>query len=169
VIRIRIARGILIATAHELVLSDRRRAGSDCRRAREETPSFITPVKRTSLRAVVLLASWAIGLLVAGWIVPGVSISASGFVVAVLVFAATQAILSLPILALPHRYVSLLLGGTGLAVTIGALIFASMLTDGLTIAGVAPWLATTVVVWLMTTIGAVTLPELLRRDVRGTT
>jgi hypothetical protein len=167
VIHIRITRGA--ATARELALSARRRVGNDCRKGRGEIPSFITSVKRTSLRAVVLLASWAIGLLVAGWIVPGVSLSAPGFVVAVLVFAVTQAVLSLPVLTLPHRYVSLLLGGTGLAVTIGALIFASMLTGGLTIDGMAPWLATTVVVWLMTTIGAVTLPELLRRDVRGST
>jgi hypothetical protein len=121
------------------------------------------------LRAVVLLASWAIGLLVAAEIVPGVSLSISGLLVAVVVFAATQAVLSLSILKLPHGYVSLLLGGTGLALTIVALILASILTHGLTIDGMASWLATTVVVWLVTTIGAITLPELLICDVPGST
>ena len=82
------------------------------------------------LRAVVLLASWAIGLLVAAWMVPGVSLSITGFVAAVVAFAVTQAILSLSILKLPHRYASLLLGGTGLALTIGALILASVLITG---------------------------------------
>jgi hypothetical protein len=81
-----------------------------------------------------------------------------------MVYAVTQAILSLSILKLPHRYASLLLGGTGLALTIVALILASVLTHGLTIDGMASWLATTVVVWLVTTIGAITLPELLIRD-----
>jgi hypothetical protein len=48
--------------------------------------------------------------------------------------------------------------------TIIALILASILTHGLTIDGMESWLATTVVVWLVTTIGAITLPELLIRD-----
>lgn len=116
------------------------------------------------LRALVLLASWAIGLLVAAWIVPRVSLSVPGFIVAVAIFAVTQAILSLSILKLPHGYASLLLGGTGLALTIIALILASVLTRGLTIDGMGSWLATTLVVWLVTTIGAITLPELLIRD-----
>ena len=121
------------------------------------------------LRAFVLLASWAIGLLVAAWIVPRVSLSVSGFIVAVTIFAVSQAIMSLSILKLPHGYASLLLGGTGLALTIVALIIASVLTNGLTIDGLASWLATTVVVWLVTTIGAITLPELLIRDGAGAT
>ena len=121
-------------------------------------------MRQILLRAVLLLASWATGLLVAAWIVPGVSSSVPGFIVAVVMFAVTQAILSLSILKLPHRYASLLLGGTGLALTIVALILASILTHGLTIDGMESWLATTVVVWLVTTIGAITLPELLIRD-----
>jgi Mycobacterial 4 TMS phage holin, superfamily IV len=121
------------------------------------------------LRAVVLLASWAIGLLVVAWIVPGVWLSVPGFIVAVVVFAVMQAILSLSIVKLPHRYLSLLLGGTGLALTIAALALASTLTHGLTIDGMASWLASTVVVWLVTTIGAITLPEPPIRDGSGST
>jgi hypothetical protein len=121
------------------------------------------------LRALLLLASWATGLLLATWIVPGVSSSIPGFIVAIVVFAVTQAILSLSILKLPHRYASLLLGATGLALTIVALILASTLTHGLIIEGMESWLATIVVVWLVTTIGAITLPELLIRDWAGST
>jgi hypothetical protein len=120
--------------------------------------------KQILLRGILLLASWAIGLLIAAWIVPRVSLSVPGFIVALAVFVVTQAILSMPILRLPHRYASLLLGGTGLALTIVALILASVLTQGLTIDGMASWIATTVVVWLVTTIGAITLPELLIRE-----
>ena len=116
-------------------------------------------MKQILLRVLVLLGSWAIGLLVAAWVVPNVALSASGFVVAVLVFAVAQAALSSLILKLPHGYASLLLGGSGLVWTIVALSLATNLTDGLTIRGWASWLATTLVVWLVTTIGAITLPE----------
>jgi membrane protease YdiL (CAAX protease family) len=119
--------------------------------------------------AIVFLASWGIGLLAAAWIVPGVVVSVQGFVVGVLVFAAMQASLSFSILKLPREYASLLLGGTGLALTIVALIFASLVTHGLTIDGTPSWLATTVVVWLVTTIGAITLPEVLNRAGAGST
>ncbi len=121
------------------------------------------------LRAVVLLGSWSIGLLVAAWVVPRVSLSVSGFLVAVLVFSATQAVLSLLILKLPHGYASLFLGATGLALTIVALGLASGLTHGLTIHGFASWLATTVVVWLVTTIGAISLPDLVAREEAAST
>jgi hypothetical protein len=126
-------------------------------------------MRQLLLRAVVLLASWAIGLLVVAWIVPGVWLSVPGFVVAVVVFAVMQAILSLSILKVPHRYLSLLLGGTGLALTIAALALASTLTHEITIEGMASWLASTVVVWLVTTIGAITLPEPPIREGSGST
>lgn len=112
------------------------------------------------LRTAALLTSWSIGLLAAVWVVPGVWVSVSGFTVAVVVFAVTQAILSVPIMKLPHQYASLLFGGTGLALTIVALILASISTHALRIAGVASWIAATVVVWLVTTIGAIALPDL---------
>ena len=76
-----------------------------------------------------------IGLVVAAWIVPGVSLSPPGFIVGVLAFAVMQAILSFAILKLPREYATLLLGGTGLALTIVALILASISTHGLTIDG----------------------------------
>jgi hypothetical protein len=166
---LRTAGGIPAAAASELAHSNRRPGGRDCQRARKRIPVFIKLARQILLRAVVLLASWAIGLLVAARIVPGVSLSVPGFIVAVVVFAVTQAILSLSILKFPHRYVPLLLGGTGLALTVVALILASIVTHGLIIDGMASWLATTVVVWLVTTIGAITLPELLIRDGTGST
>ena len=126
-------------------------------------------MRQILLRAVVLLGWWAIGLLVAAWVVPGVSLSVSGFIVAVVLFSVAQAILSLFCLKLPHGYASLLLGGTGLALTLVALILAAELTHGLTISGIASWAATTVVVWLVTTIGAISLPDVFARNAVGST
>src|ERR1700687_6326467 len=110
-------------------------------------------MRQILLRAVVLLGSWSIGLLVAAGVGPGVSLCLSALIVAVVVFSVAQAILSLLILKLPHGYASLLLGGTGLALTIVALSLASVLTHGLTIRGIASWVAATVVVWLLGTGG----------------
>lgn len=126
-------------------------------------------MRQILLRAVVLLGSWAIGLLVAAWVVPGVSVSVSGFIVAVVLFSVAQAILSLLILKLPRAYASLLLGGTGLVLTLVALGLASEFTHGLTIRGVASWIAATIVVWLVTTVGAISLPEALVRGAARST
>jgi hypothetical protein len=38
------------------------------------------------------------------------------------------------------------------------------MTQGLALDGMTSWLATTIVVWLVTTIAAITVPELLIRD-----
>jgi uncharacterized membrane protein len=112
-------------------------------------------------RAIVLLGSWAIGLLLAAWVVPHVAVSMSGFIVAVVLFSVAQAVLSLLILRLPHAYASLLLGGTGLVLTFVALSLAAALTHGITIGGTVSWVAATIVVWLVTTVGAILLPDTL--------
>lgn len=123
---------------------------------------------RVLLRAVVLTGAWGTGLLVAAWVVPNVSLSASGFVVAVAVFSIAQAILSWWIFKLPRAYGSLLLGGVGLALTLIALSLASVFTHGFSICGGASWIAATLVVWLVATLGAILLPEVLVRR-RGLT
>jgi hypothetical protein len=121
------------------------------------------------LRGLARLVAWGIGLLLADWAVPHVSVSASGFIVAVVVFSVVQTFLSFFILKLPHGFAALLLGSVALAMTLVAMILASVLTHGLAIRGVASWLAATLVVWLSTTIGAILLPDFYsHRTVRPT-
>lgn len=120
--------------------------------------------RQVLVRAIALLGSWAVGLLVAAWVVPGVSVTVPGFVVAVVVFSVGQALTSLILLKLPHDYASLLLGGTGLALTVLALAVGAAVTHGLSFDRFAAWLATTLVVWLITTIGAICLPDTLPRE-----
>jgi hypothetical protein len=116
---------------------------------------------RLLLRAAVFLGSSAIGLLVAAWLVPGMSVSASGFVVAVLVFSIAQAILSPFILKMSSRYASAFLGGIGLLSTLVALILASVLTHGLAIRGIGSWISATVLVWLVTAVATLIMPVLV--------
>ncbi|MBN3509172.1 phage holin family protein [Mycolicibacterium nivoides] len=115
---------------------------------------------RFLLRIAIFLGSSAIGLLVAAWLVPGVSVSAWGFVTAVVIFAVAQAILSPFFLKMASRYASAFLGGIGLVSTLVALILASVLTHGLSIRGIGSWIAATVVVWLVTAVATVVLPVL---------
>lgn len=115
------------------------------------------------VRAVARLAAWTIGLLVAAWVVPGVTVSASGVIFAVVIFSLAQTTLSLWILKLPHGWAPLVLGSTGFVLTVAAMELASVFTHGLSVFGMASWLAATILVWLMTTIGAILLPEVYLR------
>ena len=116
---------------------------------------------RFLLRIVVFLGSSAIGLLVASWLVPGVTIRPLGFLVAVVIFTVAQAILAPFFLKMASRYASAFLGGIGLVSTLAALILASVLTNGLTIRGIGSWVAATVIVWLVTAIATLLLPMLI--------
>ncbi|OCB08275.1 hypothetical protein A5717_28215 [Mycolicibacterium porcinum] len=119
---------------------------------------------RFLLRIAIFLGSAALGLLVAAWLVPGVSVSAWGFIAAVVIFAVAQAILSPFFLKMASRYASAFLGGIGLISTLVALILASVLTRGLNISGIGSWIAATVVVWLVTAVATVVLPALFLKQ-----
>ncbi|KRE26857.1 hypothetical protein ASG82_10070 [Mycobacterium sp. Soil538] len=119
---------------------------------------------RFLLRVVIFLGSSAIGLLVAAWLVPGVTLSAWGFVAAVVIFTVAQAILSPFFLKMASRYASAFLGGIGLVSTFVALLLASLLSHGLSIRGMGSWVGATVVVWLVTAVATVALPLLVLRE-----
>jgi hypothetical protein len=87
-------------------------------------------VIRFLLRTAIFLGSSAIGLLVAAWLIPGVSVSVSGFITALVIFTVAQAILSPFFLKMASRYASAFLGGIGLVSTLAALILASVFTKG---------------------------------------
>ena len=116
---------------------------------------------RFLLRIAIFLGSSAIGLLVAAWLVPGVRVSALGFIAAVVIFTVAQGILSPFFLKMANRYASAFLGGIALVSTLAALILASVLTTGLSIRGIGSWVAATVVVWLVTAVATLVLPMLV--------
>jgi hypothetical protein len=124
-------------------------------------------VIRFLLRTAVFLGSSAIGLLVAAWLVPGVRVSVSGFITAVVLFAVAQAILSPFFLKMASRYATAFLGGIGLVSTLAALILASIFTHGLSISGIGSWIAATIVVWLVTALATLLLPVLVLKRRAG--
>ncbi len=97
---------------------------------------------RLLIRLGVFLGSSAIGLLVAAAVLDRFSVSASSFVVVVLIFAVLQLAFSAII---PGRAV---LGAVGLVSTFAALVLTAIANDGLHIRGVSTWIWATVIVWI---------------------
>lgn len=108
---------------------------------------------RFLLHAVINLVTVAIGLLIASWLIPGVTLQPAGFTVAVLVFALAQGILGPFVFNVARQYASPILGGIGLVTTLIALFIASFFDGGLQIRGVSAWVLGTLVVWIVTALG----------------
>ncbi|MBV0895438.1 phage holin family protein [Microbacterium sp. NC79] len=108
---------------------------------------------RLLIRVAINLATAALGLLVASWVIPGVTLSASGFTVAVVVFAIAQTLLGPFVFNIARKYADAILGGIGLVTTFLALFVATLFPGGLRIEGVTAWLLAPLVVWVITALG----------------
>ena len=116
---------------------------------------------RFLLSVAISVVSAAIALLVASSLIPGVRVSASGFIIAVVVFTAAQAILGPFVFNLARQYASAVLGGIGLVSTFLALFVATLFPDGLQISGLTAWILAALVVWLVTALGTWILGALI--------
>lgn len=117
---------------------------------------------RLLVRAVVFLASAAVGLVVATLLLDDVNVTVGGFLFAVVLFAIIQSVISPFLAKVTARNASALLGGVGLLATFVALLATTLLGDSLTIdGGVSTWIAATVIVWLVTALATLLLPFLL--------
>ncbi|GEE03522.1 hypothetical protein nbrc107696_39680 [Gordonia spumicola] len=108
---------------------------------------------RFLLNAGVSLVSSAIALLVAQWLIDGFDLRLSGFFIAVAIFTVLQAVLGPFVFNMARKYASAVLGGIGLVSTLLSLIITSIVGSSLSISGVAAWISSTVVIWLITALG----------------
>jgi uncharacterized membrane protein YvlD (DUF360 family) len=108
---------------------------------------------RMLLQAAINVVMAAIGLLLAGSLIDGVTLQPSGFIVAVLVFVVAQAILGPFVFNMARKYASAILGGVGLVSTLLALWISTLFPEGLVISGVTAWVLTTLLVWIVTALG----------------
>jgi hypothetical protein len=119
-------------------------------------------VIRFLVRSLIFLVSAAVGLLVAAWLVDGVAVTAGGFLVAVVLFAVIQSILTPFLAKVTATNATALLGGVGLLSTFVALWLTTLIGDSLTIdGGVSTWLAAIVIVWLATALATLLIPLIL--------
>lgn len=118
------------------------------------------------LRAVVFLASAAVGLIVADIVLPGFSIdwrSPVGFILAIVIFAVLQSVLAPWLARVAQRNAPAFLGGIGIVSTFVALVVTALIPGaGLTI-GLPwwTWIVAPMIVWVVTAIAAFLLPAVL--------
>jgi uncharacterized membrane protein YvlD (DUF360 family) len=111
------------------------------------------PVIRFLLSVAISILSAALALLVISWVVDGVTMYATGFVIAVIVFTVAQALLGPFIFNLARQYASAVLGGIGLVSTFVALFVATLFPNGLQINGITAWIFATLIAWVITALG----------------
>jgi hypothetical protein len=113
---------------------------------------------RFLISAAIWIATAAIGLIVASLVLDNMSIDAGSFVVVVVVFAALQSILTPFIAKMAAQNARALMGGVGLVSTFLALLISDLIFDGFSITGVSTWVFATLIVWIVTMLGAWLLP-----------
>jgi uncharacterized membrane protein YvlD (DUF360 family) len=119
-------------------------------------------VIRLLVRLAILLVANAVGLIVASLVFDGFDIDATSFVVALVIFTVTLALMT-PFLASVLRRnqsSSTALGGVALIATFVALLVTDLLSDGLSISGLGTWIGATVIVWLASLLAIWILPFL---------
>lgn len=118
---------------------------------------------RFLIRLAIYLGTVALALLITSWILQGFTLSISGFIVAIVVFALAQSILTPFIVNMARKYAPAVLGGIGLVSTFVALLLASLFPGGITLSGIDTWVLASLIVWLITAVGGWLLPLLFLR------
>ncbi len=119
---------------------------------------------RFLIRLAIYLGTAALALLIASLLLgERFAIQASGFLIAIGVFALAQSILTPFIINMARKYAPAVLGGIGLVSTFVALLIASLFPGGLSITGIDTWILASLIVWLVTALGGWLLPLLLLR------
>jgi hypothetical protein len=109
----------------------------------------------------------ALGLIVAAAVLDDMSLSASAFLLDVVIFTAAFVVLHPLIMKMALRHSSALVGGSALIATLVALIVTDVLSDGLSISGVGTWVLATIIVWAATLLAGVLLPMVLFKKALG--
>jgi uncharacterized membrane protein YvlD (DUF360 family) len=110
------------------------------------------------MRTGLAVAANAVGLIVAAAILDGMGLDASGFIIAVLIFSGVQMLMRPAITSFALKYQPAFSGSSAVVAAFIALVVTTIVSDGLTIDGVGTWIAATVIVWLISLVGAIVLP-----------
>ena len=113
------------------------------------------------IRIGIHLLANAIGLIVAAWILEGMTITGAAFVIAVVIFTSVEVIADPLVTKIAIRSLPALRGGVALVTTFLGLLITTWLSSGLQIDGAKTWVLATLVVWLGAVIADLILPLLL--------
>jgi hypothetical protein len=117
-------------------------------------------MKRALILAGIFCGSSALGLLLAALILSdrGFHLALAGFLVTVAVFMVAQGFFDWLLTRIWKKSASPLLGGVGLISTALALVVASLIPGGVTVADPVAWVLASLVVWLVSALGIWLLP-----------
>ena len=118
---------------------------------------------RFLIRLAIYVGTAALAFFVASWLLDRFELSASGFIIAVAVFALAQSILAPFIVTMATKYAPAVLGGIGLISTFVALLLASFVPGGITLSGIDTWVLASLIVWFITALGGWVLPLIFLR------
>lgn len=104
------------------------------------------------------LVANAIGLLIAVVLLPGFTIDALAFVIAVAVFSLVQSVLGPLITKISFKSFPQLMGGIALVTIFVGLFVTDIIMGGMAIGGIANWLAATLLVWIGSLLASILLP-----------
>ena len=121
---------------------------------------------RLLLSAIAQLIANAVALLVANAVLDDMEVTASGFITAVVIFTVAEVLL-LPLLRqmAMTRYRALA-GSTALVAAFAALVITTLVSDGISIDGLATWVVATLIVWAASLITTVLLPIFVFKQLR---
>lgn len=108
---------------------------------------------RFLLQILTQLVLGAIALIVVHFTLPGVTLTLSGFFIALGVFTLAHVILGPFVLSIAQRYAAPLTGGVGLVATLLALWVATWFPGGIQIIGLQSWILAPLIVWIITALG----------------
>lgn len=112
-------------------------------------------------RTVILLIANAIGLIVAAWVLPDMSLSFAGLILDTVVFTVIVMLAQPFIAKTALKNGSSLSGASALIAAFVALVLTAWWSDDLHISGATTWLLATVIVWAAALIAALLLPLVL--------
>ncbi len=118
----------------------------------------------TIISGLVYVASNAIGLLVAMFVLPDFRIDALSFILVVVVFSIILAVLTPVIRKISEKRAPALLGGLSLVAIFACILVTSFLMQGFQIGGVVNLIGATVLVWLGSLAATLILPRLIAKS-----
>jgi putative membrane protein len=119
------------------------------------------------IRVGIHLLANAIGLVVAAWILSGMTITGPAFVIAVLIFTVVEVVADPLVTKIAMTSVPALRGGVALVTTFLGLLITTWISSGLQINGAKTWLLAIVIVWLAALLADLILPVLLVKKAVG--
>jgi hypothetical protein len=127
-----------------------------------------TSMIRLLVTVLLSLVANAVGLIVAAVVLDDMTLDAGAFIVEVAIFTVVVFVIRPLIVQIGLQQAPAIAGSSALLATLVGLVVTSIVSDGLQIRGGDTWVLATIIVWLISMVGALILPALfLKRKAGG--